>query len=61
MCLDCIEIWEDGYKGCPNCSNVRKKSTTDVKIRKPRKSPEEKLKEQEEKFQKKMQKHLKKK
>jgi small GTP-binding protein len=58
MCLDCIEIWENGYKGCPHCSIKRKKSEKDFKIRKPRKSPEEKLKEQEEKFRRKMQKHL---
>jgi len=33
-----------------------KKNEKNVKIRKPRKSPEDKLKEQEEKFQRKMQK-----
>jgi Ras-related C3 botulinum toxin substrate 1 len=58
MCNDCIEIWESGYKGCPNCSTIKRKVKEveggEVKIRKPRKSPEEKLKEQEEKLQKKL-------
>jgi len=63
MCTDCIEIWESGYRGCPNCSiskrKEKEKEGIEVKIRKPRKSPEEKLREQEEKLQRKIQKQLK--
>jgi len=61
MCNDCIEIWENGYRGCPNCSIIKRtekeREGVEVKIKKPRKSPEEKLKEQEEKFQRKLQKY----
>jgi len=60
FCYDCIEIWEDGYKGCPNCSLLRKAEKENdgepILIRKPRKSPEQKLREMEEKFKNKIQK-----
>jgi small GTP-binding protein len=63
FCQDCIEIWENGYRGCPHCCILKKrakeKEGKEVRIRKPRKSPEEKLREKEEKFKRKIEKQMK--
>jgi len=62
-CIDCMEYWKNGDKWCPNCAVVNKRKLDDEDayeeiVKKPRKSPQERLKEKEEKFRRKLQKQL---
>jgi len=48
LCNDCIEVWEDGWKGCPQCVlyERERRSAAESKIpdiKKPRISPQEKM------------------
>jgi len=49
-CHDCIEIWEDGFKGCPQCIVYEREKRVEAgkppKIKKPRISPQQKVAEQ---------------
>jgi len=49
-CPDCIEIWEDGFRGCPQCITYEKDKRTEAgrtfKVKKPRISPQQKVSEQ---------------
>jgi len=62
-CGDCIETWTDGFKGCPTCTNRQKISFQDqgktFNVKKAYFSPDDKLREKEELFKKKVAKHLK--
>jgi len=50
FCQDCMEIWEDGFKGCPQCvyyeREKREAQGKTVKIKKARISPQMKASEQ---------------
>jgi len=62
-CNDCIETWTDGFKGCPTCTNRQKISFEEqgktYHVKKAYFSPDDKLREKEELFKKKVAKHLK--
>eukprot|EP01129_Flabellula_baltica_P014237 TRINITY_DN6777_c0_g1_i1.p1 TRINITY_DN6777_c0_g1~~TRINITY_DN6777_c0_g1_i1.p1 ORF type:complete len:310 (-),score=66.28 TRINITY_DN6777_c0_g1_i1:8-937(-) len=61
-CTDCMEYWTNGEKWCPHCAYKRVKEISEeggtYVVKKPRKSPEDRLREKEEKFKRKVQKHL---
>jgi len=61
-CLDCIETWTDGFKGCPTCTSRRMLSCEEegksYNVKKAYLSPDDKLREKEELFKKKVAKHL---
>jgi len=64
-CADCMEYWEDGFKGCPQCVVYEreervKKGKKEPVIKKPRKPPAERIAEKEEKERKKEEKMRKK-
>jgi len=57
-CADCMEYWEDGFRGCPQCvvyerEEKEKKGKKEPVIKKPRKPPVERIAEKEEKERKK--------
>jgi len=56
-CLDCIETWTDGFKGCPTCTSRRMLSCEEegksYNVKKAYLSPDDKLREKEELFKKK--------
>jgi len=64
-CADCMEYWEDGFKGCPQCvvyerEEREKKGKKDPTTKKSRKPPAERIAEKEEKERKKEEKRNKK-
>jgi len=64
-CAECMEYWEDGFKGCPQCvvyerEEREKKGKKEPVIKKPRKPPAERIAEKEEKERKKEEKMKKK-
>jgi len=62
-CSDCIETWMDGFKGCPTCTPRKKieyeEEGNTYQVKKAYFSPDDKLREKEEIFKKKVAKHLK--
>jgi len=57
-CIDCMEFWEDGFKGCPQCvvyerAEREKKNKKEPVVKKPRKPPADRIAEKEEKERKK--------
>jgi len=57
-CTDCMEFWEDGFKGCPQCAvyereDREKRGKKGPTVKKSRKPPAERIAEKEEKERKK--------